>query len=385
MTNLKISTVVNNTKVHTDDSTPFEPKASLDKSSMDYIIKTGLAGGLAGSTAKTLIAPLDRIKILFQTSNPIYKKYSGSISGLFKAGNQIYINDGLIGFFQGHSATLLRIFPYAAIKFVAYEQVRRILIPNYDYETSIRRLLSGSIAGLCSVFITYPLDLIRVRLAFETKQFTTHNLKIHHKNHIHNLNQGKLITIIREIYNENPKISSNFFILNILKRQLPSNISNLTNFYRGFIPTVLGMIPYAGVSFWTHDFIHDILRTPLLSPITVDYSYDTYNSTNSNSNFNSNRHHRIPLNTWAQLLAGGLAGMFSQTAAYPFEVVRRRMQVGGVNNGQFISIRGISQIIWKENGIKGFYVGLSIGYIKVIPMVACSFYVYERCKYHLGL
>ncbi|CCH41713.1 Mitochondrial carrier protein LEU5 [Wickerhamomyces ciferrii] len=365
----KLSPIINNTKIHTDDSTPFESKASLDKSSIEYIIKTGLAGGLAGCTGKTLIAPLDRIKILFQTSNPQYAKYSGSIFGMIKAGNQIFKNDGILGFFQGHSATLLRIFPYAAIKFVAYEQVRRILIPNDSYETSIRRLLSGSIAGLCSVFITYPLDLIRVRLAFETKKTSSHN--------------GRLITTIKQIYKEHPTLNKDLVFINQLKKTLPHSISNLTNFYRGFIPTIMGMIPYAGVSFWTHDLIHDIFRHPLLSSYTLDQEIPTLDQQQTSGGLGSRG--RTPLNTWAQLLAGGLAGMFSQTAAYPFEVIRRRLQVGGVNNGKFIGIREMALKIWKERGVKGFYVGLSIGYIKVIPMVACSFFVYERTKFKLGV
>jgi solute carrier family 25 protein 16 len=376
-----LSSVINDTKIHTDDSTPFEPKASLDKSSAEYIIKTGIAGGLAGSSAKTLIAPLDRIKILFQTSNPQYKKYSGSGFGLVKAAEQIYRNDGVAGFFQGHSATLLRIFPYAAIKFVAYEQVRRALIPSDEYETSIRRLMSGSIAGLCSVFLTYPLDLIRVRLAFDTKKFQAHYVHIPHKGHYHNLRQGRFMTTVADIYREHPIVDRHFFLINLIKRTLPSKVSSLTNFYRGFIPTIMGMIPYAGVSFWTHDFIHDVLRYPLMK----EYTVDTSSAPRSRSTLGSSRHQRAPLNTWAQLLAGGLAGMFSQTAAYPFEVIRRRMQVSGVNDGQFISIGAISKKIWNERGFRGFYVGLSIGYIKVIPMVACSFYVYERCKFHLGI
>lgn len=375
-----LSSVINNTKVHTDDSTPFEPRASLDKSSAEYIIKTGLAGGMAGSTAKTLIAPLDRIKILFQTSNPLYKQYAGSFIGLLKAGNQIYSNDGIIGFFQGHSATLIRIFPYAAIKFVAYEQVRRVLIPHDDYETSLRRLLSGSIAGLCSVFLTYPLDLIRVRLAFETKKFEKHYMHVHHKDHFHNIRQGRLMTIIKDIYKEHPIIDKQFYLVNLAKQTLPRSLSNLSNFYRGFIPTIMGMVPYAGVSFWTHDFIHDILRLPLFKKYTVDQSFAP-KLRSSGSTYTD----RAPLTTWAQLLAGGIAGMFSQTAAYPFEVIRRRMQVGGVNNGEFIGITQMAKLIFKERGFKGFYVGLSIGYMKVIPMVACSFYVYERCKYHLGI
>ena len=32
----------------------------------------------------------------------------------------------MLGLFQGHSATLLRIFPYAAVKFMAYDQVHDV-------------------------------------------------------------------------------------------------------------------------------------------------------------------------------------------------------------------------------------------------------------------
>ncbi|KAH3686418.1 hypothetical protein WICPIJ_002597 [Wickerhamomyces pijperi] len=373
------STQNNSTSTSTSNSTA--QHQTIDKSTANYILKTGLAGGLAGSTAKTLIAPLDRVKILFQTSNPVYAKYSGSLFGLFRASHRIYFTDGLAGFYQGHSATLLRIFPYAAIKFVAYEQIRNILIPNQNYETSIRRLLSGSMAGLCSVFITYPLDLIRVRLAYETRKFNSKIIPIKHHDHYHNFKQGRLVTTVREIYRETPRVTKEIHIVGFLKRTLPESISNLTNFYRGFIPTVMGMIPYAGVSFWTHDFIHDLLRMPVLAPVTTMQ----ISSNGSSSQDSHTSSHRVPLRTWAQLLAGGVSGMFSQTAAYPFEVIRRRMQVGGVNHGEYLSISKISKEIFKEKGFRGFYVGLSIGYIKVIPMTACSFYVYERCKYYLGV
>jgi S-(hydroxymethyl)glutathione dehydrogenase/alcohol dehydrogenase len=82
----------------------------------------------------------------------------------------IHRYEGLSGLYRGHSATLLRIFPYAGIKFLAYEQIRAIIIPDRSHETPMRRLLSGSLAGVTSVFFTYPLEVIRVRLAFETKR-----------------------------------------------------------------------------------------------------------------------------------------------------------------------------------------------------------------------
>jgi len=47
----------------------------------------------------------------------------GSWSGALRAGKEIYKCGGFRGLFQGHSATLLRVFPYAAIKFMAYDQV----------------------------------------------------------------------------------------------------------------------------------------------------------------------------------------------------------------------------------------------------------------------
>ena len=46
--------------------------------------------------------------------------------GLLQATKVIWKQQGPIGLFQGHSATLLRIFPYAAIKFMAYERLEGV-------------------------------------------------------------------------------------------------------------------------------------------------------------------------------------------------------------------------------------------------------------------
>jgi solute carrier family 25 (mitochondrial carrier protein), member 16 len=68
------------------------------------------------------------------------------------------------------------------------------------------------------------------------------------------------------------------------------------------------------------------------------------------------------------------------------EVIRRRMQVGGaVGDGHRLTIMETAKRIVLEKGWRGFFVGLSIGYIKIIPMSATSFYVYERGKWMLGI
>lgn len=276
--------------------------------------------------------------------------------------------DGIRGLFRGHSATLLRVFPYAGIKFLAYEQFRAVIIPSKAGETPARRFLSGSLAGITSVFFTYPLEVIRVRLAFETKKDSS---------------QSSLARICRQIYQEQPpKVAtparSAAQIAGVVEDAVPR--SGLINFYRGFSPTLLGMLPYAGMSFLTHDTVGDLLRHPSIAQYTV------LPLTALAGRRARGRPRRSQLTAPAELSSGAIAGLVSQTASYPFEVIRRRMQVGGaVGDGHRLKIAETAKMIWMERGWKGFFVGLTIGYVKVVPMVAVSFYVYERGKWWLGI
>lgn len=323
-----------------------------------------------------MVAPLDRVKILFQASNPQYAKYTGSWFGLSAAMKDIYHFEGPRGLFKGHSATLLRIFPYAAIKFLAYEQIRAVVITSQEQETPFRRLISGSMAGITSVFFTYPLELIRVRLAFETK----------------NSSRSSLGDTFKQIYNERisppstpdkpnatvssaPVAATAQTMSSTVNKVVPS--SGLANFYRGFSPTMLGMLPYAGMSFLTHDTVGDWLRLPGVA------RYTTIPGSEGN---NKKGTRRPQLTAAAELFSGAIAGLVSQTSSYPLEVIRRRMQVGGaVGDGRRLGIAETVRKISMESGYRGFFVGLTIGYIKVVPMVATSFFAYERFKWWLGI
>ncbi|KAI0424590.1 mitochondrial carrier domain-containing protein [Xylaria sp. FL1042] len=351
-------------------------KKKPNKHGADYVIRSFVAGGVAGCAAKTAVAPLDRVKILFQTSNPHFAKYTGSWAGLGRALSDIYAQHGVVGLFRGHSATLLKIYPYAAIKFVAYEQYRALIIGSRHQETWLRRFSAGALAGLTSVLFTYPLEVLRVRLAFETGR-----------------NSPSLMDICRRIYHEQPlsntagattttTTSAAAHSASSIARGSGSSIvqavaprSGIINFYRGFSTTMLGMIPYAGMSFLTHDTIGDIFRSSLLRshatlPLPANAPPDK----------------AAPLRAWAELAAGGISGAVSQTISYPLEVVRRRMQVAGaVGDGRRLRIAETAGLIFRERGFGGFFVGLTIGYVKIVPMAAVSFYTYERMKILLGI
>jgi len=47
----------------------------------------------------------------------------GRATGLYHAMKAIMAAQGARGLFQGHLATLLRIFPYAGVKFMAYDKL----------------------------------------------------------------------------------------------------------------------------------------------------------------------------------------------------------------------------------------------------------------------
>lgn len=129
---------------------------------------------------------------------------------------------------------------------------------------------------------------------------------------------------------------------------------------------MLGILPYAGTSFLTHDLLRDWLRTPVLAPYTLEAPSST------------------KLTTVAQLSCGAVAGIVAQTVSYPIDIIRRRIQVGSVVDTK-PGILKTAQGIFLERGVRGFYVGLTIGYVKMAPMVATSFYVYDRMKRFLGL
>eukprot|EP01095_Lingulamoeba_sp_RSL-Kostka_P017478 TRINITY_DN908_c2_g1_i1.p1 TRINITY_DN908_c2_g1~~TRINITY_DN908_c2_g1_i1.p1 ORF type:complete len:314 (-),score=80.89 TRINITY_DN908_c2_g1_i1:113-1054(-) len=302
----------------------------INKRSINYILRTLLAGGIAGCCAKTTTAPLDRVKILFQGKHQQFAHYRGSFFGQFSAVQRIYQSEGFSALYRGNGATLIRIFPYAAIQYMAYEQFKRMFNVRNKKEKPYTRLFSGAFAGATAVTITYPLDLIRSRIAFQYRPHT---------------NATKSYNGVFDA------------IVSIITKE-----GGIRKLYRGFLPTLQGIIPYAGVSFFTYEGLKNFFEKKLdIEPKNLP----------------------VPI----RLFCGGCAGAFGQTFAYPLDVVRRRMQIQGLSNettAYTSTWNGIKTIFQKE-GIRGLYIGLSINYVKVAPAVGVSFVVYEFMKKKLNI
>tara|TARA_B110000971_G_scaffold154711_1_gene158125 strand:+ start:108 stop:479 length:372 start_codon:yes stop_codon:yes gene_type:complete len=84
---------------------------------------------------------------------------------------------------------------------------------------------------------------------------------------------------------------------------------------------------------------------------------------------------------------GAVSGSLSAVITYPVDVIRRRMQIQSLhlNTMSDKTVRQHMRYILKHEGMSGFYRGLSIELMKVVPMVGTMFGTYEFLRMQLEL
>lgn len=79
-----------------------------------------------------------------------------------------------------------------------------------------------------------------------------------------------------------------------------------------------------------------------------------------------------------RMVFGACAGLIGQSASYPLDVVRRRMQTAGVTGHQRGSILNtLRSIIREEGAVRGLYKGLSMNWLKGPIAVGISFTTFD--------
>lgn len=67
---------------------------------------------------------------------------------------------GLIGLWRGNGMNVIKIAPESAIKFGAYDLIKRAIRGNADRDLAVyERFLAGSLAGGVSQSVIYPLEV----------------------------------------------------------------------------------------------------------------------------------------------------------------------------------------------------------------------------------
>ncbi|KAJ4911506.1 hypothetical protein Rs2_06127 [Raphanus sativus] len=154
------------------------------------------AGAFAGAAAKSVTAPLDRIKLLMQAIMLIGRE------------------EGVKGYWKGNLPQVIRIIPYRAIQLFAYETYKKLFSGKDGQLSGLGMLGAGACAGMTSTLITYPLDVLRLRLAVEPGYRTMSQVA-----------------------------------LNILREE------GLASFYNGLGPSLLSIAPYIAINFCVFDLV----------------------------------------------------------------------------------------------------------------------------------
>jgi hypothetical protein len=129
-----------------------------------------VAGAGAGAITKTSVAPLERLKVIFQVQGMYAKsgaadavKRPTTIAGAARA---IFDAEGVRGFYRGNAANVLRVIPVYALKFSGNDFFRSLLSKEGTVPLTTPRLLAaGAGAGALQILATYPLDLLRTRMS----------------------------------------------------------------------------------------------------------------------------------------------------------------------------------------------------------------------------
>lgn len=81
------------------------------------VVASFIAGGVAGAVSRTVVSPLERLKILFQVQSVGRNEYKMSVP---KALAKMWRDEGWRGFMAGNGTNCIRIVPYSAVQFGAY-------------------------------------------------------------------------------------------------------------------------------------------------------------------------------------------------------------------------------------------------------------------------
>ena len=100
-----------------------EPTSAFRAWVSQAVVASFIAGGVAGAVSRTVVSPLERLKILLQVQTGSRTEYKMSIG---KALGKIWREEGFKGMMAGNGTNCIRIVPYSAVLFGSYNFYKRV-------------------------------------------------------------------------------------------------------------------------------------------------------------------------------------------------------------------------------------------------------------------
>jgi len=260
-----------------------------------------MMGGISAAVSKTAAAPIERVKLLIQNQEEMIKqgRLSRKYDGIAECFKRTAAEEGMTSFWRGNTANVIRYFPTQALNFAFKDKFKKMFGFKKDegyWPWFFGNLASGGAAGATSLAFVYSLDYARTRLANDAKS---------------SKGDGK-----REFNG----------LFDVYKKTLASD--GIAGLYRGFGPSVVGIIVYRGLYFGLYDSLKPVV---LVGPLEGSFL--------------------------ASFLLGWTVTTGASTASYPLDTVRRRMMM---TSGQAVKYDGAFDCFRKvvaAEGVKSLFKG----------------------------
>ena len=261
--------------------------------------------GTAAAISKTSAAPIERVKLLLQNQNELLKqgRMDRRYGGVADCVSRTLRNEGLLAFWRGNLASVIRYFPQQALNFAFKDQIQRVFRPSKGARHSERfakNILSGGCAGSLSLLFVQSIDYTRTRLAMDAAK---------------NADGTRQFNGIIDVY---------------VKTLQSDGVRGL---YRGFVISCATIFVYRGLYFG----LYDSLKPMLLQE-------------------NASMAHTFLLG-WGVTICSGLA-------AYPLDSVKRRMMM---TSGEKVKYAGsmdcFRQVVGAE-GARSLYRGAGVNVVR---------------------
>ncbi|RKP12589.1 mitochondrial carrier domain-containing protein [Piptocephalis cylindrospora] len=203
--------------------------------------ESAICGGFAGLVSRMVVAPLDvvKIRLQLQSSHHPAAQAPPRYHGVLRTIQLIVREEGWTALWKGNLTAQYLYLAYGAVQFSTYQKIRASILheqsPGKSLSQTSASFLAGSISGAIATSLSYPLDLLRTRLA----------------------SQGRAKVYTR-LY---PSIRS------ILKTE------GVSGLYRGLFPSLLQISPYMGLMFGSYDLFRRHIG-PYAAPHLPDRSID---------------------------------------------------------------------------------------------------------------
>ena len=155
----------------------------------------------------------------------------------------MYREGGFLGLWRGNGMNVIKIAPESALKFGAYDHIKKLIRGDQERELQLHeRFVAGSLAGGISQSLIYPMEVMKTRMALRnTNEYTG------------------ILDCGRKLYRS----------------------EGLKVFYRGYVPNLLGILPYAGIDLAVYEVRYEQKkRMPIsiihLNSVTVILQYSSY-------------------------------------------------------------------------------------------------------------